>query len=303
MYLNPLFRNWLNARKITDKVIEDFQIEGDTTIVIPVTAINGQFIFNKYRRSPLSDYGPKYTYDAGGVVTLFGYYIARNEKTVLITEGELDSLVAWSAGIPAVSSTGGALSFQKEWVELLEGKEVIVCFDNDEAGGKGMAKMLDLIPTAKMMFIPDRAGVKDISDYVSNGGDLNELIKTARHFTSIEDVKEHRAERSSLWLSTWFHDAYLKNNEKPIAHIKYQKDERFGDALSRAKQYPMTSLLEFTKGKAICPFHAEKSGSLHYYPESNKAYCFGGCGKSYDAIDVYKKLNNCSFKEAVIKMQ
>lgn len=73
--------------------------------------------------------------------------------------------------------------------------------------------------------------------------------------------------------------------------------------IAKAKDYPLTDLIEFNKNHtAICPFHNERTGSLHYYKKSNTAYCFGACQKSYDSIEVYKLLNHCSFVEAVRKL-
>lgn len=305
-----MLRDWLYHRKISDAVAEDSDIHWgcNTTmgecIVIPIFDQHGVHSFNKYRRSPLTEEGPKYLYDHGSKTALYCLHKIRYEKKVLIVEGEFDALVAWSANIPAVTSTGGALSFQEEWIEHFFGKEVVICFDNDKAGGEGMVKVFDLIPTAKILFLPERQGVKDITDYVTSGGDLNELIKTARGFEDIESIKENRAERISLYQSTFFHDAYIKNHTKVIAaqgRAARKADDQ--DLISRARAYPITNILDFKHNKTRCLWHNEKDASLTYYPESNSLYCFGGCGKSYDVIDVFRKKYGVSFREAVEKLQ
>jgi hypothetical protein len=302
-----MFTDWLKRRKISDTVIKEFNVHQGVhealgeCIVIPIFNDQGEFSFNKYRRSPLITTGPNI------YMTLVQNSSVRRSQnkdkgTVLITEGELDTLVAWSANIPAISSTGGSQSFQKEWVDkYLTDKEVILCFDNDEAGGIGMAKVFEFIPTAKILFIPDRPGVKDITDYVVNGGDLNELLKTAKRFDTLESVIDDRAARLSIWQNTWFHDAYIKTHTKPIA-IKRNRGE-IKDRILRAKSYPITELIEIKRNKATCLWHMEKEPSLAYYPKTNSLYCFGGCGRAYDAIDVYRQKYGCSFKEAVEKLQ
>lgn len=303
-----MFRDWLFRRRISDSVINEFNVHSGKhpvlgeCIVIPVHDELGNFSFNKYRRNPISTDAPKYLYDKGAKILLYGASKIKNETTVLITEGEMDCLVAWSANIPAVSGTGGAMSFPIEWKPQFEDKEVIICFDNDKAGGEGASRVLEIIPHAKILFLPDRPDIKDISDYVSNGGNLNELIRTAKKFNSIEDVLDDKAERASIWQSTYFHDAYIKKHSKP-AFIRPKKNSELTDKISRAKNFPITDLLSFTAGKAKCIWHKEKEPSLSYYPENNKVYCFGGCGRAYDAIDVYRQLNNCTFKEAVEKLQ
>jgi len=307
MQLNKVFSDWLSRRHITKEVQEEFGITGGTNeylgecIVIPVKGENGDFLYNKYRRNPLDQQKPKYLYDKGGKIALYGAWKAKDEKQVLITEGEMDCLVAWSANIPAVTSTGGAMSFQAEWVPLFADKEAIICLDNDPAGGEGMVKILGMIPHAKVMFVPDRAGVKDISDYVEGGGSLNELLKTAKFLPSLEAVKENRADRVALWQSVHFHDAYIKEHEKPISTYKHRVEA--SDRLTRAKAYPIKELMEFRANKARCLWHNEKTPSLQYYEKTNTCYCFGQCGRVYDAIDVYRKLHNCSFNEAVNSLQ
>lgn len=307
-----ILNNWFNSRKISDDVLNTFKVHWGISpimgecIVIPVMDHKGVFFFNKYRRDPLVDAKPKYLYDKGGSTTLYGYFKAKDEDRILITEGELDCLVAWSANIPAITSTGGALSFQEEWTELLKDKDITICFDNDEAGAKGMVKVLKYLPQAKVVFIPDRPNVKDLSDYVAAGGDLPELLRGRKHFTCLQDVVDDRANRLATWQSVWFHDAYIKEHTIPaFVNIKKKDFVRTdGDALHNAKKHPISNLIEFDYGnKTICLWHNEKTPSLHFYPKTNTLYCFGMCGRVYDVIDVYKKLNNCSFKEAVEKLK
>lgn len=310
MQLNNVFRDWLHRSKITDSVIETFGIHdgrhfsfGDNAcITIPVHDDKGQFLFNKYRRSPLDLNKPKYVYDKGGRLSLYGAHLIKDAKTVVITEGEKDCLVCWSHNIPAVTGTGGAMSFDKEWARYFTDKEVIICFDNDHAGGEGMVRVLSIIPHAKVLFLPDRGGLKDISDYVEGGGNLNELIKTSRFLPSLEAVKENRADRVATFQSTYFHDAYIKEYEKPVLKHEFKKCFET-DRVIRAKQYPINELVNFRQDKARCLWHNERTASLHYYPDTNTCYCFGQCGRVYDAIDVYRKLHNCSFNEAVSALQ
>jgi len=299
MQLNIVFRDWLNSRKISGQVLEDFGIYGEDQIVIPVLDLQGIFSFNKYRRSPLTDEKPKYWYDKGAKISLYGWWKAKDEKTILITEGELDCITAWSHNIPAVTSTGGAMSFQKEWVSLFDGKEVIVCFDNDHAGADGMVKVLDLMPDAKVLFIPDRANMKDISDYVASGGDLHTLLKNAKRFDGVASVKEDMLQRIATFQSVYFHEAYIKAHTK--SNIQYDRPTFDNDAVTNAKLYPIPNLMEFRGNKACCPFHNEKTPSFNYFPKTNTCYCFG-CSKFADAIDVYRQKFGCSFTDAVANL-
>lgn len=68
-------------------------------------------------------------------------------KPVVLVEGEIDAIACRAAGIKGVYSTGGTngLTGPKVKARLLDAKEVILFFDNDEPGKKSMG----LIPIGK----------------------------------------------------------------------------------------------------------------------------------------------------------
>ena len=303
-------RSWLNARGVSNDTIALFGIHecdhplmGEGTIVIPVKDAHGANLFNKYRRNPFAEHPklPKYTYDKGGKVTLFGLdTLDRSKGFVVVTEGELDCLVLRSMHIPSVTSTGGALSFQEEWADDLDGLTVYVCFDNDDAGADGMVRVQKYIPYAKFVFIPEQPGVKDITDFVSKGGDFHALLQTARTYASLEEVIEDRAQRVAMWLPVRFHDAYIKEHTPIPSNPKkhYTPDAATTNRIERAKAVPCDTILSFTRNKACCPVHNESTPSLHWYETDNHCWCFG-CGKGFDSIALYQAVNSAGFKEAV----
>ena len=74
--------------------------------------------------------------------------------------------------------------------------------------------------------------------------------------------------------------------------------------IEKAKQYDFSNLIQFNRaGFAICPFHSEKSPSLHFNKRKNKVHCFGACGKSWDIISYLMESERLEFKEAVLKLQ
>jgi DNA primase len=302
--LDAHFYDYLKRRGITDEVMSLFNIQTATRadigdcIKIPISDTHA-----KYRRDPLDERKPKYLYDSGSRVTLFGYdKLQAEHTTILITEGELDCLVAWSHNIPAVTSTGGAMSFQEEWKELLAGREVAVCFDNDDAGAEGMVRVLKYLPEAKIVLVPEHVGLKDISDYVAQGGDLHQLLATAQAFPDMTSVIDDRDRRKALKLPIRFHDKYIEEHRQRAERATSPNPYTGTDEVLRARSYPMDNLIAFTHKKAVCPWHNERTGSLAYYPKTNSAYCFGGCGRAYDSIDAYRKLHNCSFREAITEL-
>jgi DNA primase len=295
--------NWIIQRGITPAVIEQFELDVydhpfiGSCIRIPVQGGN----FNKYRRDPVQDIKPKYLYDKGSKAFLYGSPYIADCSTVLITEGELDTLVAWSNNIPAVTSTGGANTFLQEWAEILQEKKIYICFDNDEAGAVGMVKVLKLIPDAYVVLIPDRPNIKDITDYVQYGGNLADLLKTGRQYLSIDDIKDDMSRRVSVFESIKFHEAYLEEHTpKAIPNSYYQAKDNTD--VERVKTYPISKLIEFKQKKAPCIWHNEKTPSMAYYPNTNTVYCFG-CGKHGDVIDVFEQIHQVGFKEALNELK
>lgn len=291
--------NWLVTRGVSESVIESFNIktynhfEMGECISIPINDTG----LSKYRRDPVQDIKPKYIADKGLKATLYGWNKAQSYNTILITEGELDTLVAWSNNIPAVSSTAGALTFTDEWIEWLKSKNVILCFDNDKTGADGMVKILMRLPQAKVILIPQRPNIKDITDYVQCGGNLNELLKTARQYTSLEQIKDERSARISVFESVIFHDEYIDAlTPKVIPNSRYVAKNN--SDLERVKVYPISKLIDFNKKQASCIWHNDTTPSLHFYEKTNTVYCFG-CGKHGDVLDVYRTIHNCSFKDAL----
>jgi hypothetical protein len=124
-------------------------------------------------------------------------------------------------------------------------------------------------------------------------------MATAKSYPDITAVEADKALRKAQWLPTRFHDAYIDAN-RPQNRTNEQVSKYTGDdKVLRAKSYPITNLIEFRQKKACCPWHNEKTPSLAYYPKTNTAYCFGGCGKAYDSIDAYRLKHGVGFVDAV----
>jgi len=210
--------------------------------------------------------------------------------------------VAWSNNIPAVSSTAGSKTFTDEWIGWLQGKDVTLCFDNDQAGAEGMVSIIKRFPQAGVVLIPQRPNIKDLTDYVQHGGNIHDLLKTAKTYTFVEQVKEERAARVSVFESVIFHEEYLDKFEPKVIPNSRPISAKDDSDKERAKAYPIDRLMRFDKKKACCIWHNEKTPSLNYYPKTNSVYCFG-CGKYGDAIDVYREIHQCDFKTAVSELK
>jgi len=299
-FLDSRIEPWFKKRGISEKTIEDFGVWWDSDgIYIPIKDHDNNLLFNKTRRLPEDHTSTKYLLPKGATAQLFGQQFLHLSETVFITEGELDAMVMYSSRQIAVSSTNGCKTFKDEWVQLLEGKEVYICYDNDQAGQEGMAKMYNHFPNAKYIFLPKEAYVKDISDYNERGGDVHKLKSLAVSFANIDDIEQDMSRRKAMWQDTYFHRAILKTALKEEKKYVRKDNEEFDTDKERAKAIPITEFIDFRPHrKALCLYHEESTPSMTYYPQTNTFYCWG-CDKSGDVIDIIMKQKDMTFKQAM----
>lgn len=132
----------------------------------------------------------------------------RNDE-VLLCEGELDALAAISAGVPAVSTTGGATYWHKNLSLRFNahGKRAAVAYDCDIAGRTGRKKPLAGIKHSWAVDLDaTRKDGYDITEYLRehSADDLRSLIETERphnielrselQLERLSDVKEEKQE-------------------------------------------------------------------------------------------------------------
>ena len=113
----------------------------------------------------------------------------------------------------------------------------------------------------------------------------NEVVEATEGY--ILDKWERRLKEVTLFLNPW-----------PIDKKGGVSDE---DIL-QAKQIQFDALIEFNRaGKALCPFHNEKTPSFSWHKKSNTAHCFG-CGKTWDTIQFIMDRDGIGFIEAVQRL-
>jgi len=190
--LPPGIRQYLNARGITDDIIIRFKIGYGKFyrkywITIPIKDTFGNYTFFKLRQDP--NFGDdKMTYPNGVNAQLYDWEMLTNaNNSIIICEGELDRLLLESKGVPAVTTTGGAGTFKKEWIEhFSKFSTVFICYDNDIAGKKGAERTAGMLaelnaPETHIIHLPETLGAGgDITDYfIKHGGTTEELFALA----------------------------------------------------------------------------------------------------------------------------
>jgi len=207
--------SWLKARGISDEVIEAYKLGvRGTRIAIPVRDMAGRIV-NVRLHSWTGQKGKVISWKGEegqdfGKPRLFPVDQLSND-TILLVEGELDALAAISAGVPAISGTGGAQTWRSEWTSCLKYKNVIVCYDNDEVGHQGGIRVCRALLAAgckpRFFFVDKEAG-KDVTDLIKSRGPeaLIKAIENASLFE--EDVPEEENEQNQEAEETTLNAAY-----------------------------------------------------------------------------------------------
>lgn len=191
-------RQWLkNDRGLTDDVVNAAKLgfDGDR-LVIPIPDGKGGWLFAKRRVRPGSTAVPKYLYPKGAKAALYGTQSLQGADYAIICEGELDSLILQSRGLVAVTSTGGAGTFEPEWADVFKAIPALyITYDNDEAGKKGAMKVGKILPKAKIVRLPIEVGDGgDVTDYFmklgKNPDDLWALLQTGKTAAELQEQGE-----------------------------------------------------------------------------------------------------------------
>src|SRR5436309_10955920 len=148
-------RQYLNNRGITDLLIDCHLLGWNgNRITIPIFNREGEVAFFKFARDPEDKVpGPKMLASPGSYVELYGWEeVLKSPSQIIICEGEFDRLVLEVQGFIAVTSTGGAAVFRREWAaEFQTIPSVYVCYDLDEAGTRGAERVASLIPHSRIV--------------------------------------------------------------------------------------------------------------------------------------------------------
>lgn len=132
--------------------------------------------------------------------------------------------------------------------------------------------------------------------------ELNKLQKATQ--VKIDELKLQLRDPTLNEVTRYFIEAckedWIGKKTRIKNNLKFH--EQHGTAtIQKAKDFPITQLLEFKHGLTQCIFHNDSNPSMKYYQHQNKVHCFV-CNKSFDAIDIFMKINNLNFNEAIKRL-
>lgn len=110
----------------------------------------------------------KYLGESGQQTRLFGVKSLRVESPfICVCEGELDTLCASAAGLPAVGISG-ANKWRSHWQYVFEGySEVVVLADGDEAGKRMAENVVSHLYNARVVLLPTG---EDVNSFLHKHG-------------------------------------------------------------------------------------------------------------------------------------
>ena len=271
----------------------------------------------------------QFRYEGESTGTFFGQHLFPSTgKRVVITEGELDAVSCYEAmsGWPMVSLLSGAAAARKaiqRYLEWLQGyEEIVLFFDNDDAGRKATEEACQVLPPGKVKIANLLGDYKDASDALS----VNDSHAVCK---AIWDAKPYRPDgiiegKSLLEVVTTpspaaDHDYPFQGLQSKLHGIRYRElvcitsgsgqgkssfcRELAADFLSKGERVGYLALEESNRRTALGLMSAHVGKSLHLgehtHEELTEAfdatmanwnlYLFDGFG-SYDPDVIYNRI-------------
>lgn len=278
-------------RGIADEVIAlHFLGWNGQRITIPITDRDQQVVAFKFAKDPAdATDSPKMLATPGARAELYGWERVLAKPTqIIICEGEFDRLVLESQGYAAVTSTGGALTFRREWGPYFDPiPSIYVCFDNDDAGREGAQRVAEAIPRALIVRLPEEVG---------EGGDVTDFfVRLGRVRDEFERLLD-AAQPLPLRLPT--------GNQPSPPGPPFPGNG--SDVQTLKSRVPIEDLIgRFVPLRpsgqrlvARCPFHEDHTPSFVVYPRTQSFYCFG-CRAHGDVFAFLMRYERLSFREAL----
>ena len=106
------------------------------------------------------------------------------DSVVYVVEGEKDADALWQEGLLATCNPGGAGKWPAEYAKHLQGRDVVLLPDNDEAGRDHMevvgSSLRGWAGSIRTLQLPGLAEKGDVSDWLAAGGDGEGLDRLAQ---------------------------------------------------------------------------------------------------------------------------
>ena len=188
-------------------------------VMFPIIDLRGNVI--AFGGRIMSDQKPKYLNTSDTLafkksLNLFALNFAKNENDgmIILVEGYMDVIALHQAGFKnTIATLGTALTLEQAKIISRYAKEVVICYDSDEAGQKAATRAIDLLrPTGVLIKVVSVPNGKDPDEFIrAHGKDgparFAQLIKNSGN-----DV-EYRLEKAAR-------NYNLNDSEGKVAYLK-----------------------------------------------------------------------------------
>ena len=134
-------------------------------LVFPIK-FRGKYIGLSMRRTKSNDY-PKWSHQPPHLVVaglIYNYDALIGQPTVTLVEGIPDVWAFDEIDVPAGATYGAHITDEQYKLVLRTGADVVLCFDNDEAGNKAKEKAIKLFKNKTRLFVVTLPKGKDPDD-------------------------------------------------------------------------------------------------------------------------------------------
>jgi twinkle protein len=153
---------------------------------------------------------------------LFGWQaIPEDAREIVICEGEIDALSLWQYCRPALSVCNGAGShawIEQEFERLDRFDVIFVCFDEDEAGRKGAAEVIERLgrDRCRMVKLPH----KDANECLQKAVAREEID---RRFANAQTMDPAELKSAGVYVDQVLHDFYPDEGEQDGLYLPWAK--------------------------------------------------------------------------------
>lgn len=279
-------------RGITEQTAIDWELGWDgQRYTIPVRDAEGNLMnVRRYKMGAGSSANKMLNLAGHGQAAVYRPDILATEQQVVITEGEMDCILLNQFGVPAITHTAGASTFRPQWGQLFTDKVVWICYDADDAGRKGAAKVRSIIQSYAQavytMTIPEFKKGADVTDYLHLEGHSVEEFKELM-IKSMDDMSGVRT--SALPLKT---EGEKMSLEQSMSESAQKKTIELTVSIAGKQAEPYTAPKSFdaicdqSKGAACerCPLMA-RGGAMNVEIRADDENLF----RFIDVTDIRRK--------------
>ena len=217
--------------KINQETISELKLGYIANSLATPVFKNGELIniarynINKTPNKPKNEYNKNA--NSGDIIP---FDIWKNDfRNTIICEGEKDMIVARSQGFNAITLTGGAQSnLQKDYLSYFKGRNVYICYDNDDVGRLGALKRYKELKDICNVYITNISSIcvinkEDVTDffvkYNKNSDDFKFILENYSSKPTkeqLEDVKTKYELKVSKIEDNIRQSAFRKNNKSVL---------------------------------------------------------------------------------------